>query len=193
MSKQVTLDNFLNTGKETPKDPIESIDGIKLIPNFITSIEEEKLIKCINLCKWDTRLARRTQHYGYTYDYIHQSCHQAEPIPEWCYFIVQRIKDSLGEIPDQVIINEYTPGQGIAPHTDSKIFGECIFSLSLGSDIQMNFSNKEKCIDIHLNRRSLICLKGDSRHIWKHGIVPRKTDNGVKRKTRISLTFRKLK
>jgi alkylated DNA repair dioxygenase AlkB len=192
MSKQVTLDNFLNK-KEILKDSIEDIDGIKLIRNFITSDEEDRLIKCINSCKWDTRLLRRTQHYGYIYDYVHQSCHQAEPIPEWCYFIIQKIKDSFGEIPDQVIINEYTPGQGIAPHTDSKIFGECIFSLSLGSDIQMNFSNKEKCIDIHLNKRSILCLKGDSRHIWKHSIIPRKTDNGVKRKTRISLTFRKLK
>jgi hypothetical protein len=29
--------------------------------------------------------------------------------------------------------------------------------------------------------------------MWKHGIVARKTDNGIKRTTRISLTFRKLK
>ncbi len=190
MSNQITLDNFL---KVIPKDPIKSIDGMKLMQNFITTDEEIELIKHINSCKWDTRLSRRTQHYGYTYDYIHQSCNVADQIPSWCNFLLDRIQNKFDEIPDQIIINEYLPGQGIAPHTDSKIFGDFILSLSLGSDIQMNMSHKENYIDIWLGRRSMLYLKEDSRYLWKHGIIPRKTDDGIKRNTRISLTFRKLK
>ena len=33
----------------------------------------------------------------------------------------------------QLIVNEYTPGQGISAHTDAKIFGDNIITLSLGS------------------------------------------------------------
>jgi len=41
---------------------------------------------------------------------------------------------------DMVIVNEYEPGQGIASHIDNaKLFDHIIVSLSLGSDVVMNF------------------------------------------------------
>ncbi len=167
--------------------------GLKLINNFITKEEELELVKNINNSEWNNTLSRRTQHYGYTYDYIRSTCSKAAPIPEWCNDIMNKIKSEFGEVPDQIIINEYTSGQGIAPHIDSKIFGDCIMSLSLCSDITMNLSYKEEVIDINLPKRSMLVLMDEARTNWKHGIIQRKTDNGVKRGTRISLTFRKLK
>jgi hypothetical protein len=35
-------------------------------------------------------------------------------------------------------------------------------------------------------------MKGDSRYKWKHSIASRKKDNGVPRKTRYSLKYRKV-
>lgn len=41
---------------------------------------------------------------------------------------------------DQLIVNEYEPGQGINPHIDNiKLFKSDIASLSLGSDCIMIF------------------------------------------------------
>ena len=48
------------------KTPIE---GLIIIPNFITKEEEEYLIQEIEDNEWNTSLKRLTQHYGYMYDY----------------------------------------------------------------------------------------------------------------------------
>lgn len=45
---------------------------------------------------------------------------------------------------------------------------------------------------INLEPRSLLILKDDARYQWKHGIAAGKSDNGVKRQRRVSLTFRKV-
>ena len=46
---------------------------------------------------------------------------------------------------NQLTINEYIPGQGIASHTDTKsCFGEIVFILNMGSGITMNLT---KCKD----------------------------------------------
>ena len=53
---------------------------------------------------------------------------------------------------NQLTINEYMPGQGIAAHTDTKsCFGSLVFILNLGSGITMNLTKcrrkKEDCDD----------------------------------------------
>lgn len=52
---------------------------------------------------------------------------------------------------NQLTINEYMPGQGIAAHTDTKsCFGSLVFILNLGSGITMNLTRcrrKEDCDD----------------------------------------------
>lgn len=56
----------------------------------------------------------------------------------------------------------------------------------------MDLTNGNIKKNIYLESRSLLVLKGDARYKWKHGIAARKSDNGVKRQRRISLTFRKV-
>jgi len=99
--------------------------------------------------------------------------------------------------PNQIIINEYIPGQGIAPHIDHVgSFGETVASLSLLSPVLMDFqSNETKELNsIFLQPCSLVVLSGDSRFKWTHGIkaVPVDNINGneVIRKKRVSITFR---
>jgi alkylated DNA repair dioxygenase AlkB len=60
-----------------------------------------------------------------------------------------------------------------------------IVSVSLGSDIHMVIGE-----EIRLERRSALILRGKWRYEIKHGIVARKSDDGVKRGRRVSLTFR---
>lgn len=181
-----------------------AIRGLKYIPNFITHSEEKSLINSINREPWLNDLKRRVQHYGYKYDYRARSLNYSMylgDLPTWMTPITNLIceKQDINEIPDQVIINEYIPGQGIGSHVDCQpCFGEMITSLSLGSTCIMDFINVEtkEVVSILLEPRSLLVLSGDARYAWSHGIAARKTDEYkgkiLARNTRISLTFRKV-
>lgn len=177
-------------------------DGLQYIPDFITPAEEENLLNTIDQQPWLTDLKRRVQHYGWKYDYTARRVDESMrlgPVPEWLRDYCQRLYDeghSL-KIPDQVIINEYQPGQGIAAHVDCvPCFEETIASISLGSPCVMEFTNPstgDKIVQL-LESRSLVILSGDARYNWKHGIAARKTDKHesqtIQRGRRISLTFR---
>ena len=122
-------------------------------------------------------------------------------LPNWANDIAIRLKKDgyFNNTPNQVIVNEYLPGQGISPHVDCEpCFEDTIISLSLASDTTMMFTSEKtnEKIPVVLRKRSLIILKEDSRYIWKHSIPPRKSDKidskTVKRQRRISLTFRKV-
>lgn len=181
---------------------VAKVSGLKYIPDFITKEEHQQLWQAIKSEPWLTDLKRRVQHYGWKYDYKARSIDYTMflgELPEWVKPFAERLFQSgyLSIVPDQLIINEYQPGQGIANHVDCKpCFGETIISVSLGSNCVMDFINlktKEK-LEVMLEPRSLVVISGEARHNWTHGIAARKTDNfnGVKveRQLRISMTFR---
>lgn len=181
------------------------INGLTYIPDFINQREHDFLLREIDKQPWLDDLKRRVQHYGYKYDYkfhrINHSMKIAE-LPSWLSLFAERLKlkGFFKETPDQVIINEYLPGQGITNHIDCPpCFSDTIASLSLGSQCVMNFTNKEdesEIIPYLLDVNSIVVLKEDSRYCWMHGIKHVKTDNyfghKVKRERRVSLTFRKV-
>ncbi len=192
----------------------EKVRGLYIIQNFITEQEEEALLEYFDAQTWDTTLKRRVQHYGYRYDYSSKKIDltmKAAPLPPCAIAIAERIstlRDEKGRLIinlnadnekeeeeqpiDQLIVNEYTPGQGITAHTDCKpCFLDGISSLSLGSDSIMQFRRlRHENIDLPLLRRSLVILTSDARFNWTHAIPARKEDDGVIRKRRVSLTFR---
>ncbi|MFN3302056.1 MAG: alpha-ketoglutarate-dependent dioxygenase AlkB, partial [Patescibacteria group bacterium] len=136
--------------------------------------------------------------YDYKARFIDYSMKIGE-LPEWVKPFAKKLYQEgyMPAIPDQLIVNEYKQGQGIASHVDCEpCFGDTIISLSLGSTCIMEFTNKEtrEKIEVLLEPRSLVVLKDDARYLWTHGITGKKADifKGIKheRKTRISLTFR---
>jgi alkylated DNA repair dioxygenase AlkB len=175
-----------------------NIPGLAYIPNYISSECKEELLKLIDTQAWNLDLKRRTQHYGYKYDYAAKSLDSSYYLGAMPYWIDDLCSQLHGdgtfvEKPDQVIINEYMPGQGIASHIDCvPCFEGIICSLSLVSGCIMDLTNDHAKKSIYLEPRSLLILKGDARYKWKHGIASRKSDHGVKRQRRISLTFRKV-
>ena len=175
-----------------------NIPGLAYISSYISSAYEETLMKLIDAQEWNLDLKRRTQHYGYQYDYAARSVNASYYLGEMPYWVDELCSKLYGagtfiEKPDQVIINEYMPGQGIASHIDCvPCFEGIICSLSLASGCIMDLTNGHAKKSIYLESRSLLILKGDARYKWKHGIASRKNDNGVKRQRRISLTFRKV-
>jgi alkylated DNA repair dioxygenase AlkB len=177
------------------------VDGLIYLNNFLTDVEHDELLTNIDRQTWLTDLQRRVQHYGYKYDYkshaIDRDMYLA-PLPEWALKLAHKLHERYSDtFPDQVIVNEYSPGQGIAAHIDCKsCFQETIISLSLGSPCVMNFKEHKGAgqKSLWLEPRSLIILKKAARYEWTHGIAKRKSDlwQGQKlwRSRRVSLTFR---
>ena len=179
-----------------------ALPGLAYLQDSITPEHHDQLIAIIDQQPWPTDLRRRVQHYGYRYDYKSRSVDASQflgPLPTWSIpFLKQIQKDGLIEqLPDQLIINEYEPGQGISAHIDCRpCFGETILSLTLGSSCMMEFTRAEEKVALLLQPRSLLIMQGEARHLWKHGIPARKTDTyaglSLERKRRISLTFRQV-
>lgn len=184
---------------------ISQINGLKYIENYISHNEHNTIVMAIDGMPWLTDLKRRVQHYGYKYDYKKRSIDYnmyIGPLPDWSFKLSERLfKDNLIKyIPDQIIVNEYLPGQGIANHIDCEpCFNNTIISLSLLSPCIMDIINKDipkDQIQVLLEPRSLVVLSDDARYKWTHGIAGRRVDifNGhrIARDRRISLTFRKV-
>ncbi|KAJ3074679.1 hypothetical protein HDU98_010569 [Podochytrium sp. JEL0797] len=116
---------------------------------------------------------------------------------------------------DQMIANHYTPGEGIAAHVDLARFEDGVVVFSFLSSLvmefehvgdpenHMNYSNDAfkggngQRVDVLLEPGSAVCLAGEARYNWTHGIAERMVDvyEGVeiKRQERISVTLRKMK
>lgn len=173
-----------------------NIEGLSYLPNFISSDEEKALIESIDHQPWLHDLKRRVQHYGYKYDYKARrvtSDSYLGPLPDW----LTDIADKLPFMPDQAIVNEYLPGQGISAHIDCEpCFGDHIASLSLGSAAIMQFEKDGQREELYLEPCSLLILSGAARYEWTHAIHARKSDkvNGFKhqRERRVSVTFRSM-
>jgi alkylated DNA repair dioxygenase AlkB len=178
------------------------IDGLLYIPSFITQTQHDSLIKTIDNEAWRTDLARRTQHYGYIYDYKAKTVDPSMRLgnlPHWLVGVAERVcSDSLmAMVPDQAIINEYLPGQGIADHIDcTPCFGDVVISITLGSTAVMELKHRAKVVPILLEPCSALVLCGEARYNWTHGISKRKQDvfegRVMERGRRVSITLRKV-
>jgi len=187
--------------------------GGEYIPDYISERDEELLLRRIDNAEWLTDLRRRVQHYGYRYDYTVRHIvddMRIGDLPQWVMSLAKRLGDEFfGELPQQMIVNEYQPGQGIAPHVDCEpCFGDVVASVSIGSTCVMDLARRDagqenrvadsdsggERIQLFLEPRSAVVLSGDSRYRWTHGIAPRKKDviGGAThpRGRRVSLTFR---
>jgi alkylated DNA repair dioxygenase AlkB len=176
-------------------------EDFTIVPDFLTKAEERDLLRSIDAEPWNWDLKRRVQQYGFRYDYKARAVSARDrlgDLPDWALELANRLVDCayFSTVPDQVIVNEYEPGQGISPHTDrTTCFGPEIASLSLNSDIVMDFvDTMGKSGSVLLPRRSMLVLRGASRAIWRHGIAQRRRDvvntGTFDRKRRVSLTFR---
>lgn len=193
-------DQDLNTNLESNNS---KIPGLTYIPDYISLDEQNLLLSIIAQQEWSTKLKRRVQHYGYRYDYksgLLASSSYLGALPNWLQNIANRLfSDRLtAKLPDQVIINEYEPGQGISKHIDCvPCFGNTIISLSLGSPCIMDFTQDcSENLPILLLPGSIIVMQNAARYDWQHGIAARKKDHCQDRKItrtrRVSLTFREV-
>ena len=176
--------------------------GARCVPNFADEALAAWLLARIDAVDWLGDLKRRVQHYGWRYDYSARRVTadmRLGPLPPWLTGVADRIAElpEFDRRPDQVIVNEYLPGQGISAHVDCEpCFGPTIASLSLGGSADMVFRNRltDEQATLSLEPLSLLILSGAARYDWTHQIPARKSDliAGVRepRSRRVSLTFR---
>lgn len=174
----------------------------RYMPDYVDEGYELALLHSIDKSAWLGDLKRRVQHYGFRYDYKARRVTNESylgPLPDWLSALADRLMEEevFSARPDQVIINEYLPGQGITAHVDCEpCFGCTIASLSLGSACLMEFSHlhSNQSSTQFLAPRSLLILNGEARFNWTHGIAARKSDvidgKKIARGRRVSLTFR---
>ena len=179
-------------------DDIPAIPGLSYRREYISRQEEIELAKAIDGEPWDTSWDRRRQPYGASYG---QQAAPPRPIPAWGLALAERMHAG-GISPrafDQMLVNEYLPGQGIALHCDYRPFDRTVVSLSLLSTCVMDFRHPESgsSESLVLEPRSLLILSDEARFEWQHGIARRKSDrwHGIvlPRTRRLSITFRLLK
>lgn len=185
---------------------IEAADGLYYIGSFLSPQEQDECIARVDAAadQWLNDIARRVQHYGWRYDYkaraITPDMHIGA-LPDWLAKLAEKIHREavlpngaplFERLPEQVIVNEYLSGQGIAMHIDHRGFGPSICTISLLEDWEMDFSlRKGDKLPAMLERGSCVVLTEDSRYKWQHGIAARRTEkDGTKRGRRVSLTFR---
>jgi alkylated DNA repair dioxygenase AlkB len=174
--------------------------GLTYVPRFLDAAAQGQCLRNVDSSPWRTDLKRRVQHYGYKYDYksksIDRSMYVGE-LPEFATHIALRLfhEGLMPEIADQMIVNEYERGQGIAAHVDCvPCFGDSIVTISLGSVYDMEFTSlktgESQATPLELG--SALVLRQEARYAWTHQIRPRMFDNGRRRERRVSLTFRKV-
>ena len=180
----------LDDAEETPAVP-----GLSYRPHYVSDEQEGELLAAIDAEPWDTSWERRRQFYGGAYG---QQKVPSRPMPDWAQPLIERMHhERISERPfDQMLVNEYLPGQGIALHVDHRPFDRTMVSLSLLSDCVMDFRRIADGLrtSLLLARHSLLILSDDARYRWQHGIARRKTDRWqgqvVRRSRRLSITFR---
>ena len=194
--------------EHTAAEPVSErllTNGVTYEPAFLVTRECNDLLARIDDRPWMTDLKRRVQHYGWRYDYSSRGITaemKAGPLPDFILKIASELKKRrwFASVPDQVIVNEYKPGQGIAPHVDRDCFGPSVATLSLGDCWPMQFIPVDGSAagaepeEVLLEVGSILVLRNAARNRWTHGIAKRKTDGHGRsrrpRRRRVSVTFR---
>jgi alkylated DNA repair dioxygenase AlkB len=174
------------------------VPGLTYCRGLLEPEEQCRVLAKVDARPWRNDLKRRVQHYGYKYDYKARSVDHSMyvgPLPTFALGVAQRLLDRglVEEMPDQLIVNEYEPGQGITAHIDCEpCFKNTIITVSLGWAYEMDFISvaTEEVKPALLEPGSALIMQGEARYQWMHRIKARISDRGVPRRRRVSLTFR---
>lgn len=173
------------------------IDGLEYRESFISRDEEVELLKHLRVMDlapfrfhgWTGN--RKTQSFGWRYDFDDASFQPTEPIPDW----LQPLRDKAASFADvepndiaHALLARYDPGAGIGWHKDRNVFDRVV-GVSLNSPATLRFRQRTpsgfRRFSLSVEPRSAYLLSNESRHEWEHSIVPGD-------ELRFSITFRTL-
>ncbi|WP_246167109.1 alpha-ketoglutarate-dependent dioxygenase AlkB [Sphingomonas piscis] len=169
--------------------------GLQYQADLLTQDEHDALIAQMSAIDlppfmfqgWEGK--RRTQSFGWRYDFNDASFMRADPFPDWLVAVRDKAAAFAGLSSDAFIhalLARYDPGAGIGWHRDRPVF-EQVVGISLGSPATLRFRQRTstgfKRASLHVAPRSSYLLSGPARHEWEHSIVPGELQ-------RFSITFR---
>jgi alkylated DNA repair protein alkB homolog 6 len=225
MAERNSVTQNKSPGLITPLPP-----SCHYLPNFITVAEESLILSQINstpLSRWTKLSHRRLLSIPGPLTGTKRDTLIAAPLPAYLvetilsrFASLEIFSESPHHAPNHVLINEYTPGQGIMPHEDGPAYFPVTATVSLGSAIVLDIYEKngqgEREITakwrILQEPRSLLVTSGNMYRDTLHGIAEVQSDeelnsesianwsllgstetfaNGIsERKARTSLTYR---
>ena len=173
------------------------IDGLRYAESVIGITEERDLLERLG----GMELApfrfhgwlgnRKTQSFGWRYDFEDASFTPAEPLPDWLVPLRDRAASFAGLRGDEfvhVLLARYDPGAGIGWHRERDVFDKVV-GLSLASAATLRFRRRTepgfRRASLDVAPRSAYLLSGEARQEWEHSISP--GDH-----LRFSVTFRTL-
>jgi alkylated DNA repair dioxygenase AlkB len=173
------------------------IAGLDYRPNFIDPDEERQLIERLGKLElspfrfhgWLGN--RKTQSFGWRYDFDDASFTRTEPIPAWLQPLRDKAAAFVGVPPGDIhhaLIARYDAGAGIGWHKDRDVF-EKVVGISLGTPATLRFRQRDggtfRRANLEIEPRSAYLLSGEARWNWEHRITPGE-------QLRFSITFRTL-
>jgi len=173
------------------------IDGLRYADDVISESEEQALLDRLGELdlapfKFHGWLGnRKTQSFGWRYDFEDASFMPADPLPDWLLLVRRHAAAFASLAPEDfvhVLLARYDPGAGIGWHRDRDVF-EQVVGISLGTPAVLRFRKRRVTgfsrVSLELAPRSAYFLSGEVRHDWEHSIAPGKS-------LRFSITFRTL-
>lgn len=134
---------------------------------------------------------RKTQSFGWRYDFDDASFTRTEPIPEWLQPLREAAASLANVQPDDFVhalLARYDAGAGIGWHRDRDVF-EKVVGISLNTPATLRFRQRTgsgfRRANLDVEPRSAYLISGQSRWEWEHSIAP-----GAQ--LRFSITFRTL-
>jgi alkylated DNA repair dioxygenase AlkB len=134
---------------------------------------------------------RKTQSFGWRYDFEDASFTPADPMPDWLQPLRRRAASFAGLKTEEfvhVLLARYDPGAGIGRHRDRDVFDKVV-GFSLRTPATLRFRQRTasgfRRANLEVAPRSAYLLSGEARHDWEHSIAPGDA-------LRFSITFRAL-
>jgi len=137
--------------------PVPHPPGLHLLEEFLSAEAEAEIVGRVERdVEWSTNAGhRRVAHFGHTFSYATRAVDfgaATTALPEWTAPLLERLRHAVAPLglgewvePDQLTVNEYEPGQGIAAHVEThSAFGDVLCGISLQSGVTMDFKNCER-------------------------------------------------
>ena len=173
------------------------IAGLGYRQNILSEVEERALLTRLGAMElapfrfhgWLGN--RKTQSFGWRYDFEDASFTAADPIPGWLDGVRRKAAAFAGVQPQDfahVLLARYDPGAGIGWHRDRDVFDKVV-GFSLNTPATLRFRQRTptgfRRANVQVAPRSAYLLSGEARHDWEHSISPGE-------ELRFSITFRTL-
>lgn len=173
------------------------IEGLRYQEDMIGEVEADALVAQLGASElapfrfhgWLGN--RKTQSFGWRYDFDDASFSPTEPVPQWLEPLRAIAAGFAGVQPDDfvhVLLARYDPGAGIGWHRDRDVF-ERVVGFSLGTPATLRFRRRRPGgfdrTSLEVAPRSAYLLSGPARWDWEHSITPGE-------QLRFSITFRTL-